>query len=35
MNNYRVTLEAAWLVKDIETVDDAMGVAIAEAGKRL
>ncbi|HUV81919.1 MAG TPA: DUF555 domain-containing protein [archaeon] len=35
MNNYRVTLEAAWLVKDIDTVDDAMGVAIAEAGKRL
>ena len=35
MNNYKVTLEAAWLVKDIETVDDAMGVAIAEAGKRL
>lgn len=35
MNNYRVTLEAAWLVKDIESVDDAMGVAISEAGKRL
>jgi uncharacterized protein (UPF0212 family) len=35
MNNYKVILEAAWLVKDIETVDDAMGVAIAEAGKRL
>lgn len=35
MNNYKVTLEAAWLVKDIESVDDAMGVAIAEAGKRL
>ena len=33
--NYKVILEAAWLVKDIETVDDAMGVAIAEAGKRL
>ncbi|MDF1557108.1 MAG: DUF555 domain-containing protein [ANME-2 cluster archaeon] len=35
MNNYKVILEAAWLVKDISTVDDAMGVAIAEAGKRL
>ncbi len=35
LNNYRVTLEAAWLVKDINTVDDAMGVAVAEAGKRL
>jgi len=33
--NYKVILEAAWLVKDIETADDAMGVAIAEAGKRL
>jgi uncharacterized protein (UPF0212 family) len=33
--NYTVTMEAAWLVKDIESVDDAMGVAIAEAGKRL
>lgn len=33
--NYKVTLEAAWLVKDIESVDDAMGVAVAEAGKRL
>lgn len=35
LNNYKVTLEAAWLVKDIDSVDDAMGVAIAEAGKRL
>ncbi len=35
LNNYKVVLEAAWLVKDIGTVDDAMGVAVAEAGKRL
>jgi uncharacterized protein (UPF0212 family) len=35
MENYIVTLEAAWLVKDINSTDDAMGVAIAEAGKRL
>ena len=35
LKNYTVTMEAAWLVKDIESVNDAMGVAIAEAGKRL
>lgn len=33
--NYRVVLEAAWLVRDVETVDDAIGVAISEAGSRL
>lgn len=33
--DYDVYLEAAWLVKDVGTVDDAMSVAIAEAGKRL
>ncbi|KGK97785.1 hypothetical protein SAMN04488587_0708 [Methanococcoides vulcani] len=35
MTNYHVTLEAAWLVRDVNTADDAIGVAIAEAGKRL
>lgn len=35
MKNYNVILEAAWLVKDIGSTDDAMGVAVAEAGKRL
>lgn len=35
MMNYMVTLEAAWLVKDIGSVDDAMGIAVAEAGKCL
>lgn len=35
MSNYHVTLEAAWLVRDVKTADDAIGVAIAEAGKRL
>lgn len=35
MVNYRVVLEAAWLVKDVKSVDDAMSVAISEAGKRL
>lgn len=32
--NYNVTMEAAWLVRDIRSVDDAIGVAISEAGKR-
>ncbi|MGP8320475.1 MAG: DUF555 domain-containing protein [Methanosarcinaceae archaeon] len=35
MGHYRITLEAAWLVRDVQTADDAIGVAIAEAGKRL
>lgn len=35
MPNYFVTLEAAWLVKDVKSVDDAIGIAISEAGKRL
>ena len=33
--NYRVVLEAAWLVHDVADVDDAIGVAVSEAGKRL
>jgi len=33
--DYRVTLEAAWIVKDVETVQDAIGIAVSEAGKRL
>jgi uncharacterized protein len=35
MTNYKVVLEAAWPVKDVNSVDDAMSVAISEAGKRL
>ncbi|WP_321430887.1 DUF555 domain-containing protein [uncultured Methanolobus sp.] len=35
MSNYHVTLEAAWLVRDVKSADDAIGVAISEAGKRL
>ena len=30
-----VTLESAWIVKDAHSLDDALGIAIAEAGKRL
>lgn len=33
--NYLVIMEAAWLVRDVDTVDDAIGVAVSEAGKRL
>ncbi|MEF8775410.1 MAG: DUF555 domain-containing protein [Haloarculaceae archaeon] len=33
--NYSVVVEAAWLVHDVEKVDDAIGVAVSEAGKRL
>ncbi len=35
MSNYLVAMEAAWLVRDVESVDDAIGVAVSEAGKRL
>lgn len=35
MADYHVTLESAWIVKDVKTVDDAIGIAISEAGKRL
>lgn len=35
MSNYLVAMEAAWLVRDVEAIDDAIGVAISEAGKRL
>ncbi|HJJ57202.1 MAG TPA: DUF555 domain-containing protein [Methanocorpusculum sp.] len=35
MLDYRVTLEAAWIVRDVDSVSDAIGIAISEAGKRL
>jgi len=35
MSNYEVAMEAAWLVRDVEETDDAIGVAVSEAGKRL
>lgn len=35
MANYIVTLEAAWLVKNVEKVEDAMNIAISEVGKLL
>jgi uncharacterized protein len=35
MGNYLVAMEAAWLVRDVDEIDDAIGVAVSEAGKRL
>lgn len=35
MPDYVVTMEAAWLVRDVKSLDDAIGIAISEAGKRL
>jgi hypothetical protein len=35
MSNFLVAMEAAWLVRDVEEIDDAIGVAVSEAGKRL
>ena len=35
MSNYLVAMEAAWLVRDVDNVEDAIGVAVSEAGKRL
>jgi len=33
--NYRVVLEAAWLVHDVDDIDDAIGVGASESWKRL
>jgi hypothetical protein len=35
MSDYFVGMEAAWLVREVESVDDAIGVAVSEAGRRL
>jgi uncharacterized protein (UPF0212 family) len=35
MTNYHVVMEAAWQVRDVGSTDDAIGVAISEAGRRL
>ena len=35
MSDYLVAMEAAWLVRDVNEIDDAIGVAVSEAGKRL
>ena len=33
--DYTVVLEGAWLVEDVEEIEDAVSVAVSEAGKRL
>ena len=35
MTNYLVAMEAAWPVRDVDNIDDAIGVAVSSAGKRL
>ena len=35
MPDYVVTLESAWILRDVKSLDDAIGIAISEAGKRL
>lgn len=35
MTDYNVSLESAWVIKDVKSLDDAIGIAISEAGKRL
>ena len=35
MSDYLVTLESAWVVKNVDTLDDAIGIAISKAGKCL
>lgn len=35
MTDYVVILESAWILKDVKSLDDAIGIAISEAGKRL
>jgi uncharacterized protein (UPF0212 family) len=35
MPDYLVVLESAWIIKDVKSLDDAVGIAISEAGKRL
>jgi uncharacterized protein (UPF0212 family) len=35
MPDYVVTMESAWIIRDVTSVDDAIGIAISEAGKRL
>jgi hypothetical protein len=35
MPDYLVTLESAWIIKDVKSMDDAVSIAISEAGNRL
>jgi uncharacterized protein (UPF0212 family) len=33
--DYTVALEGAWMVEDVDDIEDAVSVAVSEAGKRL
>ncbi|MDY6780386.1 MAG: DUF555 domain-containing protein [Halobacteria archaeon] len=35
MANYKVALEAGWVVEEVDDIDDAISVAVSEAGKQL
>ena len=35
MSNYLVVIESAWTIRDVNSVDDAISIAISETGKRL
>jgi uncharacterized protein (UPF0212 family) len=35
MPDYEVTLESAWIIKEAKSLEDAISIAISEAGKRL
>lgn len=35
MTDYLVSMESAWVIRDVKSLDDAIGIAIGEAGKRL
>lgn len=35
MTDYVITMESAWIVHDVRSLDDAISIAIGEAGKRL
>jgi uncharacterized protein (UPF0212 family) len=35
MPDYLVILESAWIIRDVKSLDDAVGIAVSEAGKRL
>ncbi len=35
MTDYVITMESAWIIHDVRSLDDAIAIAIGEAGKRL
>lgn len=35
MPDFNIVIESAWIIRDVKSLDDAIGIAISEAGKRL